>query len=98
MEGLDGGPERACSGGAAESVDVVARWEASIQRDQALIEAARQRREMLLSRHQAVREKAQALLCSLADGKDDQGLLADLDEIEAAIQGIFGEPCSPTGR
>lgn len=73
---------------------LVRRWKKAIERDQALIEAARQRRETLLTRHLVVREKVQALLCSLAAWQDDQGLLADLDTIEVAIRGIFGEPCS----
>lgn len=97
MEGLRGGPGRADSGDSAASVQLVARWKMAIERDQALTEAALQQREMLLSRHREVREKVQALLCSLADGRDDQGLLADLDGIEALIRETFGGPCSPTG-
>lgn len=97
MECLEGGPARAGAGDAAVSVRLVARWKEAIERDQALIEVALRQREMLLSRHREAREKAQALLCSLVDGRDDQGLLADLDAIEAGIRETFGEPCSPTG-
>lgn len=97
MECLEGGPVGAGAGDAAVSVQFVARWKEAIERDQAQIEAARQQREMLLSRHRAAREKARVLLCSLADGSDGQGLLADLDAIEAGIRETFGEPCSPTG-
>ena len=85
------------TGSAAVSVQLVARWKNAIERDQALIEAALQQREMLLSRHLEVREKVQALLCSLADEIDVKGLLSDLDEIEALIRETFGGPCSPTG-
>lgn len=97
MEGLDGGPVRASAGDAAVSVQFVARWKEAIERDQALIAVALQQREMLLSRHRAAREKVQAILYSLADGRDDQGLLSDLDAIEVGIRETFGEPCSPTG-
>lgn len=73
------------------------KWRENRSRDEALIEAALQRREMLLSRHLEVREKVQAILCSLADEIDDKELLSDLDEIEALIRETFGGPCSPTG-
>lgn len=72
-------------------------WEAAKSRDEALLEAARQQRERLLSLHQAVLEKVQVLLCSKAGGLDDQGLIADLDALEAAIRGIAEGPCSPSG-
>lgn len=72
-------------------------WKAARIRDEALLEAARQRRERLLSLHRAVLEKVQVLLCSKADGLDEQGLIADLDALEAAIRGAGERPCSPRG-
>ena len=97
MKRLEEGPVRVVGGDAVASVRLVEKWMDAIERDEAQIEAARQQREMLLSRHRAAREKARVLLCSLADGSDGQGLLADLDAIEAGIRETFGGPCSPTG-
>lgn len=59
------------------------------ERDEALLEALRQRRENLLARHQVVRGKAQALLCDLADGQEGQELLADLDALAEEIRQTF---------
>lgn len=72
-------------------------WKRARERDEALIEFARQQRERLLSLHQSVSEKVQVLLCSKAGGLDEQGLMADLDALEAALRGTGGAPCSPSG-
>ena len=72
-------------------------WKGMKSRDEALLEARRQRYERLLSLHRAVLEKVQVLLCSKAGGLDDQGLIADLDALEAAIRGTGEAPCSPSG-
>lgn len=64
-------------------------WKESIVRDQALLEALRQRRETLLARHLVVRGKAQALLCALADGQEGRELLADLDALAEEIRQTF---------
>lgn len=56
------------------------------ERAEALIAAARQRHERLLSLHQAALGKVQVLLCSKAGWIDDQGLIADLDALEEAIR------------
>ena len=72
-------------------------WRAAKIRDEALLEGARQQRERLLSLHRAVLEKVQVLLCSKAGGLDEQGLIADLDALEAVIRGTGEGPCSPNG-
>lgn len=72
-------------------------WKAARIRDEALLEAARQRHERLLSLHRAVLEKVQVLLCSKAGWLDEQGLIADLDALEATIRGTSEGPCSPSG-
>lgn len=92
MESLDGGPVRASAGDAAVSAPLVARWKVAIERDQALIEAARRRRETLLSLHREVREKALALSRLQVAGPGAQGLLADLDALGEAIQGTAEGP------
>lgn len=79
------------------SEGLVKSWEAARSRDEVLLEACRQRRERQLSLHRSVSEKVQVLLCSKAGGLDDQGLIADLDALEAEIRGTDEGPCSPSG-
>jgi len=72
-------------------------WKRAHERDEALLEACRRQREKMLSLHRSVSEKVQVLLCSKAGGLDEQGLMADLDALEAALRGTGGAPCSPSG-
>lgn len=77
------------------SEGLIKTWEAARIRDEAPLEVARQQRERLLSLHQVVLEKVQVLLCLKAAGLDDQGLIADLGALEAAIRETGEGPCSP---
>lgn len=72
-------------------------WKRARERDEALLEACRRQREKMLSLHRSVSEKVQVLLCSKAGGLDEQGLMVDLDALEAALRGTGGAPCSPSG-
>lgn len=73
-------------------------WGENRSRDEALIEAARQRQQRLQALHQAVREKALPLLRLQAAELDVQGLLSDLDALGEVIQGTAEGPCSPSGK
>lgn len=68
------------------------KWRENRSRDEALIEAARQRQQRLQSLHQALREKALPLLHLQVAGIDAQGLIADLDALGEAIQGTAEGP------
>ena len=73
-------------------------WRENQSRDETLTAAAYQQQQRLQSLHRSLREKALPLSHLQVVGLDAQGLLADLDVLEATIQEIAEGPYSQGDR